>query len=51
MVKKKFTKEEFCRKYPEHKKLRRTDPTQFNELYEQWNKYNSFIKNLFVWKF
>ena len=49
MVKK--TKEDFCKKYPEYKSLRKSNPTKFNALYQQWYETNLLINNLFKWKF
>jgi hypothetical protein len=32
----KKTKQEFCKRYPQYKRLRRTDPIQFKVLFFQW---------------
>lgn len=37
----KTTREEFCKRYPQYKRLRRTDPIQFKVLFYEW--YRSVI--------
>jgi hypothetical protein len=32
----KKTKQEFCKRYPQYKRLRRTDPIQFKVLFFKW---------------
>lgn len=42
---KKLTKKQFCILYPDNKKLRYSDPIQFNVLFFEWTrKYKNFLK-------
>jgi len=44
MPKIKTTKKEFCDKHPECKRLRKTDPIQFDVLYNDWVRTQHKIK-------
>jgi hypothetical protein len=44
MPKIKTTKKEFCVKHPECKRLRKTDPIQFDVLYNDWVRTQHKIK-------
>ena len=35
----KTTRKEFCKRYPQYKRLRRTDPIKFKEIYYKWYRY------------
>jgi hypothetical protein len=35
----KTTREEFCKRHPKYKCMRRADPIQFNVLYYEWYRY------------
>jgi hypothetical protein len=44
MAKVKITKKAFCEKHPEYKGMRKTDPIQFDVLYNDWVRTQYKIK-------
>lgn len=53
----KTTRQEFCKRYPQYKSLRRKDPIQFKVLFYEWYRYviadrwatNNYLKSKGLW--